>query len=81
MRREMRRTHIDDGLRPIALVRSPPAGSRNSISETPKLEEGHSCMEDRLPRKLAAILYADVASYGRLTSHSTGKSRIKALSP
>ena len=24
-------------------------------------------MEDRLPRKLAAILYADVAGYSRLT--------------
>ncbi len=25
-------------------------------------------MEDRLPRKLAAILYADIAGYSRLTS-------------
>ena len=25
-------------------------------------------MEDRLPRKLAAILYADVAGYSRLTA-------------
>ena len=25
------------------------------------------CMEERLPRKLAAILYADVAGYSRLT--------------
>ncbi len=38
-------------------------------------------MKDRLTRKLAAILYADVTGYGRLTSHSTGKSRIEALSP
>lgn len=38
-------------------------------------------MKDRLTRKLAAILYADVAGYARLTDHSTGKSRIEALSP
>ncbi len=27
-------------------------------------------MEDRLPRKLAAILYADVADYSRLTGEN-----------
>ena len=36
-------------------------------------------MEDRLPRKLAAIFYPDVAGHGRLTSRSTGKSRIKGI--
>ena len=30
--------------------------------------EGRNDMEERLPRKLAAILYADVAGYSRLTS-------------
>lgn len=29
-------------------------------------------MEDRLPRKLAAILYADVAGYSRLTGEDEG---------
>ncbi len=33
-------------------------------------------MADSLPRKLPAILYADVAGYGRLTSRSSGKSRV-----
>ena len=31
-------------------------------------------MADRLPRKLPAILYADAAGLGRLTSRSSGKS-------
>ena len=33
----------------------------------PQLEERLTQMEDRLPRKLAAILYADVAGYSQLT--------------
>ena len=48
-------------------VRSPPKASHDSISQTPQLEEEHRRMEDRLPRKLAAIVYADVAGYSRLT--------------
>jgi hypothetical protein len=36
-------------------VRSPPKASHDSISQTPQLEEEHRRMEDRLPRKLAAI--------------------------
>ena len=35
--------------------------------ELPNSKKGIACMEDRLPRKLAAILYADVAGYSRLT--------------
>ncbi|MGI9316270.1 MAG: adenylate/guanylate cyclase domain-containing protein [bacterium] len=34
---------------------------------TCQFERGHLQMDERLPRKLAAILYADVAEYSRLT--------------
>ncbi len=42
-------------------------GPRDSISLPPRLREVHLYVEDRLPRKLAAILYADVAGYSRLS--------------
>ena len=51
----------------IAGVRSPPYGSCDSIVGAHQLNEVHHPMENRLPRKLAAILYADVAGYSRLT--------------
>ena len=53
----------------ITDVSSPPAYSDDSIHRKPHLEEVHYCMEDRLPRKLTAILYADVAGYSRLTGN------------
>ena len=48
-------------------IPSPRVHGDDSIRRKPQLEERHRRMEDRLPRKLAAILYADVAGYPRLT--------------
>ncbi len=36
-------------------------------------------MEDRLPRKLAAILYADVAVYSRLTGEDEDATHFERL--
>ena len=51
----------------IADVRSPHKGFPTSYFPYAPILRGHSRMVGRLPRKLAAILYTDVAGFSRLT--------------
>ena len=44
----------------IAAVRSPPQSFRDSMSQSFHVRDAYARMENRLPRNLAASLYADV---------------------
>jgi hypothetical protein len=68
-------TRSDSDDRIIVVVRSPPTPTYDSISLTPQPQEGHSIMDNRLPRKLAGIFYADVAGYSRLTASDEHEAR------